>query len=93
MHLLTIDLSLLIGTVDQSVIVLHLGFLLTNLDHTVEIGDLHGEAWLLFLTVDEALVLIFLPTFTPEIHIAILASIHLRAVNRLSYAHLFELVV
>ena len=93
LHLLTIDLSLLIWTVDQFVVVLHLGLFLTDLDHTIEVCNLHGEAWLLFLTIYEAFVVIFLPTSSTHINVTILTSIHLCAVDRLRYAHLFELVV
>ena len=93
LHLLAIDLSLLIWTVDQFVVVLHLGLFLTDLDHTIEVCNLHWEAWLLFLTIDEALVVIFLPTSSAHINVTILTTIHLCAVNRLRYAHLFELVV
>ena len=93
LHLLAINLSLLIRAVNQLVIVLHLGLFLTDLDHTVEICNLHGEAWLLFLTINEALMVIFCSTFTIDINVTILASIDLSAVNRLCHAHLFELVV
>ena len=94
LHLLAINLSLLIRAVNQFVVVLHLGLFLTDLDHTVEICNLHGEAWLLLLAINEALVVIFLPfSSTSNIDVTILTSIHLGAVNGLCHAHLFELVV
>ena len=93
LHLLAINLSLLVRAVNQFVVVLHLGLFLTYLDHAVKVRDLHGEAWLLFLTIDEALVVIFLPIFSFDINVAILTSIHLSVVNRLCHSNLFELVV
>ena len=93
LHLLAINLSLLIWTVNQFVVVLHLGLFLSDLDHTVEICNLHGEAWLLFLTIYEALVVIFVSAFSVDINVTILASINLSVVNRLCHANLFELVV
>ena len=89
LHLLAINLSLLIRAVNQLIVVLHLGLFLTDLDHTIEICNLHGEAWLLFLAIDEALVVIFLTTCTsPKIYIliSILTPIHLGIVNRLCHA-------
>lgn len=40
LHLLAEDLSLLVATIDQTIVVLHFGFFLADLDHVVEIGDL-----------------------------------------------------
>ena len=90
LDLLAVNLSFLVRSVDQPVIVLHLGLLLADLDHVVEIGDFDGEARLLLLPVNQALVGVVLTT--PSLHepfSVLLAQVP--RVDRLSNAHLFEL--
>ena len=90
LNLLAINLSFLVRPVDQPVIVFHLRLLLANLDHVVEIGDFDGEARLLLLPVNQALVSVVLTAPSlPEAFSFLLAQVP--RVDRLSNAHLFEL--
>ena len=92
LDLLAVNLSLLVRPIDQSIVVLHFGLLLSNLDHVIEIGDFDGETRLLLLPVNQALMCVVLSTPTLPVPVSLLLT-QVRRVDRLSNAHLFELSI
>ena len=90
MDLLAINLPLLVRPVDQPVVIFHLGLLLPNLDHVVQVGDFDGETRLLLLSVYQPFMSVVLTASSLPKPVSFLLT-QVRRVDGLSNAHLFEL--
>ena len=82
------DLSLLVATVDQSIVVFHFGLPLSDLDHVVQISDFDWERFL--LSVYEALVSTHAGAFSATVALYI---IYLRVVDGSCHTDCLQLIV
>ena len=89
---MAVNLPLLVRPIDQSIIVLHLRLLLSNLDHVVQICHFHRKTLLLLFPVNQALVRIALASLTLSVYIGFLLT-EVRRVDGLRDSDLFELGV
>ena len=88
LNLLAEDLPLLVASVDQSIVVFHLGLPLSDLDHVIQISDFDRERFL--LSVDEALVSAHAGAFAATVALYI---VDLRVVDGSCHTDCLQLVV
>ena len=91
--MLAVDLAFLILAVRKLIVVLHFLLLLADLYHTIDICNLHWETSLVFLAVNQALVLAYrsFAAVLSQIHRLVFALIDMSSVDGLCHADWLEL--